>query len=150
MVFILLKNRRAFAGYSTKLHKRTGIMKEFRILIVDDEENMLKMLKTFFEEKEYKCFTASNGKEAVEIIESNQIDLVITDMKMPEMDGLELLRIIKEKHNDISAVIMTGFAEEYTTTEALNLGADGYITKPFRNKELLLILKRIQQLNQYE
>lgn len=119
-------------------------MKEFRILIVDDEENMLKMLKTFFEEKEYKCFTANSGKEAIEIIESNQIDLVITDMKMPEMDGLELLRIIKEKHNDISAVIMTGFAEEYTTTEALNLGADGYITKPFRNKELLLILKRIQ------
>lgn len=125
-------------------------MNKFRILIVDDEENMLKMLKTFFEEKEYSCFTASNGKEALGIIENNEIDLVITDMKMPVMDGLELLRIIKEKHDSISAVIMTGFAEEYTTTEALNLGADGYITKPFRNKELLLILKRIQQLNQYE
>lgn len=125
-------------------------MNKFSILIVDDEENMLKMLKTFFEEKEFKCYTAKNGREALEVVEANKIDLVITDMKMPEMDGLELLRVIKEKYNNISAVIMTGFAEEYTTTEALNLGADGYITKPFRNKELLLILKRIQQLNQYE
>ncbi|MDD3045518.1 MAG: response regulator [Candidatus Delongbacteria bacterium] len=125
-------------------------MNKFSILIVDDEENMLKMLKTFFEEKEFKCYTAKNGREALEVIEANKVDLVITDMKMPEMDGLELLRVIKEKYNNISAVIMTGFAEEYTTTEALNLGADGYITKPFRNKELLLILKRIQQLNQYE
>jgi len=125
-------------------------MDKFGILIVDDEENMLKMLKTFFEEKGFKCYTAKNGKEALAVIEENEVDLVITDMKMPEMDGLELLRIIKEKHSNISAVIMTGFAEEYTTTEALNLGADGYITKPFRNKELLLILKRIQQLNQYE
>ncbi|MGD9706162.1 MAG: response regulator [Candidatus Delongbacteria bacterium] len=125
-------------------------MNKFSILIVDDEENMLKMLKTFFEEKEFKCYTAKNGREALEVIEENKVDLVITDMKMPEMDGLELLRVIKEKYNNISAVIMTGFAEEYTTTEALNLGADGYITKPFRNKELLLILKRIQQLNQYE
>lgn len=125
-------------------------MNKFSILIVDDEENMLKMLKTFFEEKEFKCYTAKNGREALEVIEANKVDLVITDMKMPEMDGLELLRVIKEKYNNISAVIMTGFADEYTTTEALNLGADGYITKPFRNKELLLILKRIQQLNQYE
>ncbi len=125
-------------------------MKKFRILVVDDEENMLMMLKTFFVEKEYVCFTAKDGKEALKVLNSEEVDLVITDMKMPEMDGLELLRVIKEKYSSISAVIMTGFAEEYTTTEALNLGADGYITKPFRNKELLLILKRIQQLNQYE
>jgi YesN/AraC family two-component response regulator len=97
---------------------------------------MLMMLKTFFVEKEYACFTAKNGNEALEVLDKEEIDMVITDMKMPEMDGLELLKIIKEKYSNISAVIMTGFAEEYTTTEALNLGADGYITKPFRNKEL--------------
>ncbi|HQO09342.1 MAG TPA: response regulator [Clostridiales bacterium] len=125
-------------------------MRKFRILVVDDEENMLLMLKTFFTEKEYTCFTARNGAEALEVLGKEEVDIVITGMKMPEMDGLELLRHIKEKYQNISAVIMTGFSEEYTTTEALNLGADGYITKPFRNKELLLILKRIQQLNQYE
>jgi YesN/AraC family two-component response regulator len=125
-------------------------MEKFRILVVDDEENMLQMLKTFFTEKDYSCLTAKNGVEALQILEKEQIDIVITDMKMPEMDGLDLLKNIKEKHKNISAVIMTGFSEEYTTTEALNLGADGYITKPFRNKELLLILKRIQQLNQYD
>jgi DNA-binding response OmpR family regulator len=125
-------------------------MGKFRILVVDDEENMLQMLKTFFTEKEYTCFTASNGIGALELLDKEQIDVVITDMKMPGMDGLELLKKVKEKYDRISAVIMTGFSEEYTTTEALNMGADGYITKPFRNKELLLILKRIQQLNQYE
>lgn len=125
-------------------------MTKFRILVADDEENMLKMLKTFFMEKDFICFTAKNGIEALNILDKENIDIVITDMKMPEMDGLELLKNIKEKYKNISAVIMTGFSEEYTTTEALNLGADGYITKPFRNKELLLILKRIQQINQYE
>lgn len=125
-------------------------MADVKILVVDDEENMLSMLKTFFVERGFECFTAGNGVEALNVLEKNPIDIVITDMKMPEMDGMELLGIIKEKYENISAVIMTGFSEEYTTTEALNLGADGYITKPFRNKELLLILKRIQQINQYE
>ena len=125
-------------------------MADVKILVVDDEENMLSMLKTFFVERGFECFTAVNGLQALEVLEKNPVDIVITDMKMPEMDGMELLSIIKEKYENISAVIMTGFSEEYTTTEALNLGADGYITKPFRNKELLLILKRIQQINQYE
>jgi two-component system, NtrC family, response regulator len=132
------------------LNKTDNTMAKFRILVVDDEENMLQMLKTFFTEKEYTCFTASNGTDALALLDKEQVDVVITDMKMPGMDGLELLKKIKEQYEKISAVIMTGFSEEYTTTEALNMGADGYITKPFRNKELLLILKRIQQLNQYE
>jgi two-component system, NtrC family, response regulator len=132
------------------LNKTDNTMAKFRILVVDDEENMLQMLKTFFTEKEYTCFTASNGADALALLDEEQVDVVITDMKMPGMDGLELLKKIKEQYEKISAVIMTGFSEEYTTTEALNMGADGYITKPFRNKELLLILKRIQQLNQYE
>ncbi|NOR45859.1 MAG: response regulator [Candidatus Delongbacteria bacterium] len=125
-------------------------MSDLRILVVDDEENMLNMLKSFFLINEYDCKTATNGLEALEIIENNEIDIVVTDMKMPKMDGMELLKVIRKKHDDISAVIMTGFAEEYTQTEALNLGAEGYITKPFRNKELLLILDRIQELNEFE
>ncbi len=125
-------------------------MADVKILVVDDEENMLSMLKTFFTEKGFDCYTATNGVEALKVLDDTGINIVITDMKMPEMDGLELLSIIKEKYENISAVIMTGFSEEYTTTEALNMGADGYITKPFRNRELLLILKRIQQINQYE
>ena len=123
-----------------------------KVLIVEDHKLMRVGLKSLFEG--YPEITivaeAQSGKEALEILATEKIEMIITDMKMPEMDGLELLKNIKEKHKNISAVIMTGFSEEYTTTEALNLGADGYITKPFRNKELLLILKRIQQLNQYE
>ena len=125
-------------------------MSNLKILVVDDEENMLNMLKNFFLINEYDCKTATNGLEALKVIKEGQIDIVVTDMKMPEMDGMELLKVIREKHEDISAVIMTGFAEEYTQTEALNLGAEGYITKPFRNKELLLILDRIQELNEFE
>ena len=125
-------------------------MSKPKILIVDDEENMLNMLKNFFTIKDYICKTATNGLEALKILEKNHIDIVITDMKMPEMDGMDLLKVIKQKYEDILAVIMTGFAEEYTNSEALNLGADGYITKPFRNKELLLILDRIQELNEFE
>ena len=125
-------------------------MSDLKILVVDDDENMLNMLKNFFLINKYECETASNGLEALEIIKNDHIDIVITDMRMPEMDGIELLKVIRKKFEDISAVIMTGFAEEYTQTEALNLGAEGYITKPFRNKELLLILDRIQELNEFE
>lgn len=117
------------------------------ILIVDDEEYMTDMLKTFFEINNYRCFVASNGVEALKILDNEDVNIVITDMKMPEMDGLELLKKVKSDYRDTSAVIMTGFSEEYSTTEALNYGADGYITKPFRNKELLLILKRINQID---
>ncbi|MCK4979324.1 MAG: response regulator [Candidatus Delongbacteria bacterium] len=125
-------------------------MSNLKILLVDDEENMLDMLKNFFLINNYVCKTAINGLEALEVLKKDHIDIVITDMKMPEMDGMELLKIIRQKYEKISAVIMTGFAEEYTNTEALNLGAEGYITKPFRNKELLLILDRIQELNEFE
>ncbi|MBN2789008.1 MAG: response regulator [Candidatus Delongbacteria bacterium] len=125
-------------------------MSNLKILVVDDEENMLNMLKNFFLINDYACQTATNGIEALKVINNDHIDIVITDMKMPEMDGIELLKAIREDHKSISAVIMTGFAEEYTQTEALNLGAEGYIAKPFRNKELLLILDRIQELNEFE
>lgn len=125
-------------------------MSNLKILIVDDEENMLEMLKNFFLINDYECKTATNGLEALDVLKKDQIDIVITDMKMPKMDGMELLKTIRQKYENISAVIMTGFAEEYTNTEALNLGAEGYITKPFRNKELLLILDRIQELNEFE
>ncbi|MBN1970016.1 MAG: response regulator [Candidatus Delongbacteria bacterium] len=120
------------------------------ILVVDDETYMREMLKTFFEMHEYECHVASDGIEALELLKENHIDIIITDMKMPHMNGLDLLKTVKKDYANISAVIMTGFSEEYTTTEALNYGADGYITKPFRNKELLLILKRIQQIGEME
>ena len=121
---------------------------KFTILVVDDEPYMTEMLQSFFEMNNYICYTASDGLEALEILKNEKIDIVITDMKMPKMDGLDLLKEVKGNHQGTSAVIMTGFSEEYTTSEALNSGADGYITKPFRNKELLLILRRIRQLNE--
>lgn len=120
---------------------------QYTILVVDDESYMTEMLQSFFEMNNFKCFTAGNGEEALVVLKENKVDVVITDMKMPKMNGLDLLKNIKSKYTDTAAVIMTGFSEEYTTTEALNSGADGYITKPFRNKELLLILRRIRQLN---
>ena len=123
---------------------------KFTILVVDDEPYMTEMLQSFFEMNNYVCFTASDGIEALEVLKSEKIDIVITDMKMPNMNGLDLLKEVKGKYQGTSAVIMTGFSEEYTTSEALNSGADGYITKPFRNKELLLILRRIRQLNDDE
>ena len=122
---------------------------QLSILVVDDEAYMTEMLQTFFEMNDYQCFTASNGLEAMEILDENAVDIVITDMKMPKMNGLELLKKVKDNYARTSAVIMTGFSEEYTTSEALNSGADGYITKPFRNKELLLILRRIKQLSDF-
>ena len=142
-----LSNNYFTENYKQLLFLEINMENKFTILVVDDEPYMTEMLQSFFEMNNYVCFTATDGVEALEILKAEAIDIVITDIKMPKMNGLDLLKEIKGKHKGTSAVIMTGFSEEYTTSEALNSGADGYITKPFRNKELLLILRRIRQLS---
>ena len=113
------------------------------ILIVDDERDMLQLLKRSLE-PELKCriATAQSGKEALQLIAQQSFDLVLADIKMPEMDGMELLELIKRDHADLTVVMMTAFGGVETAVEAMRSGAYDFITKPFDHETILVRLEK--------
>jgi len=118
-------------------------MNKYYILIVDDEENVSKLLYKVLKKEGYVVLTASCGVKAMDIIDNNDIDIVITDIKMPEMDGIELLKNIKSIDSSIDVVLITAFASIETAIEALRLGAKNYIIKPFNIDEITKCVKDI-------
>lgn len=112
------------------------------ILVVDDEKNYLLVLSAFLSEEGYETLTADNAQDALEIVESTDLDLVLTDMKMPSMDGIELLRRIKEKAPDLPVVMMTAYGTVEKAVEAMQLGAFNFILKPFQNETLKQIVDK--------
>ena len=111
-------------------------MKKGNILVCDDEEGVRETLKHMLD-GEYDLSFASDGEEAVEHVKTHNPDMAIMDIKMPRLNGLEALRKIKELKPGIRVVIITGYESTDVATEAINLGADDYITKPFRQQKIL-------------
>ncbi len=112
------------------------------VLIVDDEENYLIVLKELLSEENYEVVTAGNALEALETFKESDFDLVLTDMKMPQMDGIELLERIRSINNEIPVIVMTAYATVEKAVEAMKKGAFDYITKPFRNDEIKLDIRK--------
>lgn len=109
----------------------------FRILVVDDDKNTRILLKAVLEAERYTVFTAENGEEALRVMEGEHIDLVVLDIMMPKMDGLTVLRRIREEGNTLPVLLLTAKSEIDDRVEGLDSGADDYLTKPFAAKELL-------------
>jgi two-component system response regulator PilR (NtrC family) len=112
------------------------------LLVVDDEAGYREVLQAIFRAEGYEVSTARNGREALACLKKDRCDLIISDVRMPDMDGIELLRLAKEIDRDIGVVLMTAFGTIATAREAFKLGADDFIQKPFNNDELKLIVKR--------
>ena len=112
-----------------------------RILIVDDEESMRELLTIMLKREGYLVTAASNGEEAIRLLEREIYDLVITDIKMPKINGLELLKDIKEIAPQTIVLMITAFASTETAVEAMKEGAYDYLTKPFKIDEVKLIIK---------
>ncbi len=112
------------------------------LLIVDDEQSYRQLLTLVFQGDGHNIRTASNGREAVMLLQEEPADLIISDVKMPDMDGIELLRAVREFLPDTAVVLMTAFASVETAREAFKLGADDFIQKPFDVEELKLIVKK--------
>jgi two-component system, NtrC family, response regulator PilR len=112
------------------------------ILIVDDEQSYRQLLTLVFESDGHTVRTATNGREALDVIQSEPADVIISDVKMPDMDGIEMLRAVRETQPDLGVVLMTAFASVETAREAFKLGADDFIQKPFDVEELKLIVKK--------
>ena len=120
--------------------------KEFSILYVDDEEQNLVSFRATFR-REYTIFTAVSGKEAMEIMHANNINLIITDQRMPEMTGIQFLKKILPVYPDAIRMILTGFSDVEAIIEAINTGqVFRYITKPWDEKELRMTLENARQL----
>lgn len=118
-------------------------MSKVSILIVDDEENLSQLLTKVLAKQGYITFAASKASEALEIINAYHVNIVITDIKMPDMNGIELLKAIKALDPTIAVILITAFATLETAVEALKIGARDYIFKPFNLEEIYLSISRI-------
>ncbi|BDI32248.1 acetoacetate metabolism regulatory protein AtoC [Capsulimonas corticalis] len=112
------------------------------LLIADDEQNIRRVLEAIFKKDGYQVFTAENGLKALEIASSNTIDVLVTDLIMPDMNGVELLQKVKVKHPNSVAIMITAYATIKTCVDAMRYGAADYITKPFDVGEVRAIVKR--------
>jgi len=109
-----------------------------RVLVVDDEPSIRELLTRTLEQAEYDVDTAADATAALDRMRAfAQYDLMIADLKMPGMDGLSLIRQVKELNSVMPVIIITGFSSESTAIDAVNLGVAGYLTKPFRVPQVL-------------
>ncbi|NOY52244.1 MAG: sigma-54-dependent Fis family transcriptional regulator [Deltaproteobacteria bacterium] len=117
-------------------------METRKILVADDDHIEKESLATILQREGYETITAGDGKEALEKIESTLPDLVLTDLKMPYLNGLELLTEIKSKYPDIEVIIITGYATVESAINAMKVGAIDYISKPFNVEEVKIIIRK--------
>jgi len=118
-----------------------------RVLIVDDEIDTLELMQELFESKGYISETAMNGVNALHKIKIQEPDIVLTDIAMPEMDGMQLLSILTKEHPHIPIIMITAHGTVDSAVEAMRMGAKDYILKPLRLDEILAKVERITQLN---
>jgi two-component system, NtrC family, response regulator PilR len=113
-----------------------------KLLIVDDEESYRQVLSVIFKEEGYSVETAPDGRAALTHLQKNPCDVIISDVRMPDMDGIALLKAVRELSLDTGVVLTTAFGTIDTARDAFKLGADDFIQKPFNNEELKLIVRR--------
>ena len=124
----------------------------FNILLVEDDKNLKKLMTTCLKKNNYETFEANNGEEALSVLEKNYIDLVITDIMMPKMDGYELIKTLRQSKYNIPILLVTAKDKYQDKEEGFLLGADDYMVKPIDIKEMLLrvrvLLKRANLANE--
>jgi excisionase family DNA binding protein len=113
-----------------------------RVLVVDDEETVRNLVAKTLEGADYDVDVAVDGASALERLQDNDYDLLITDLKMPGMDGLTVIREARRRTRGMPIIIITGNSTEASAIEAINLGVSGYLTKPFRLPRILQVAKR--------
>ena len=124
----------------------------FNILVVEDDKNLKKLMSTNLKRNNYNVFEATNGEKALEILDTNYIDLIISDIMMPVMDGYELIRDLRYSKYNIPIMIITAKSEIEDKRKGFLLGADDYMVKPINMEEMILriqvLLKRAKSTNE--
>ncbi len=118
-----------------------------RILVIDDELDMLMLLRMIIEDNtDYEVDTTNNPSEALKMVMENDYDLVVSDLKMPGMDGLELFDEVKGMKPDLPLIIITAYGSLETADEAMKMGVADFITKPFRKDSIVFTINRVLEL----
>lgn len=115
---------------------------DISVLVVDGEETLRDLLVKILSREGYVADMAVDGQEAVEKLRLREYDLLISDIKMPRLDGLELLKLVKAEYPKMGVIMIIAQGDSYSIKEVLTLGADEYITKPFKSFEVNLIVER--------
>jgi len=113
-----------------------------KILVAEDEPLMLMAIEAKLKNEGYEVVGVSDGREALKAVELSQPDLIITDILMPYTSGLELISIVKSSGKNVPIIVLSGLGEEDTVMEAFKLGADDFLTRPFKPTELSVRVKR--------
>lgn len=113
-----------------------------RILYVDDDLNMQKMVELFMRKSNHSLSTAKNGRSALKMLENNQYDIIITDIQMPELDGLSFIDEIKKQKIKSPVVVVSAFGQDSMSEKALKKGAVKILHKPFESKQLFDVIKK--------
>lgn len=113
-----------------------------QILIVDDEKNYRIVLSRLLEDAGHKVFVAENPFAALELLQREDVALILSDLRMPKMDGMEFFRMVREEQGEIPFIILTAFATVETALQAMKAGAFDYLTKPFKNEEILVVVEK--------
>ena len=115
----------------------------YTIIIIDDETDLLDLLKLILTEKtDYNILTTTDPKQALNWCREHHADVLISDLRMPQMEGIELLKLLKEQDETIPFIIMTAYGTIESAVEAMRQGAFDYITKPFRKEQILMTINK--------
>ncbi|MCY3023429.1 MAG: response regulator, partial [Planctomycetota bacterium] len=113
-----------------------------RIVVLDDEVSIQRLLRVILEGEGYEVLATDDGQEALDIVARQPVDLIIQDLRMPKMDGLTFLRVLKERDPSVPSIVLTAFGTFETAIEAMRLGAYTHLDKPFDTEEMREIVAR--------
>src|SRR5262245_45191836 len=116
-----------------------------RVLVVDDEDNVRLVVRSFLKRDGYQVEVAGSGEEALALVESFGPDVILTDVRMPKMGGLDLLATLKAKGNEATVIVMSAYGNVDLAIDAIKAGAYDYIQKPFKGEEVLLTLRKAEE-----
>lgn len=125
-------------------------MDTYRILVVDDELLIRDLLYDFFTSQGWDIMVADGGQRAIEYLKNQQFDIVLTDLKMPDIDGMDLTGRIRNLYGNLPVIIMTGYPSLDTAVEALRYKVDDYVIKPFNVNQLFKTVKKVVELKHQE
>jgi DNA-binding NtrC family response regulator len=117
--------------------------KKSSVLVVDDEDALRTVLSNELTNEGYDVASAADGDDAVGVLQKNAFDLILLDIKMPRMNGFEVLKFVKENHPSTKVVMLTGFADLKNAIESKKLGADDFVSKPYDLVDLLTTIERV-------
>ena len=122
-------------------------MSNFHILLIDDEPAQITSIKSFLKRRDYTVSSANSGPEGIDIVKDGNIDLVFTDYRMPEMNGLEVVQSIHQINPELPVVVITAFSDIKDAVQVMKEGAFDYLSKPIQLDELEILVKKAQERN---